>query len=169
MTRTTVTSPRRTTRPLTAALAGALFLGLLTTACGQQGRTAGSSGVVSRTESVASTGATPYVVNHYGEENTDAGRAERSPKTLVLSEFTTISDVTWQEWGAERAVGTGGVTGTWCLDACVDQPLKATVTLSDPTSVDGKEVFSAFRLSLTVKAGAYDSEDLRGKRPLVTH
>lgn len=169
MKRTTSTDNRRTGRPLTAALACAVLLGPFTAACAEQDKTAGPSGVVSRTESVAGTDVTPYVVNHYGEANADVGRAERSPKTLVLSEFTTISGITWREWGAARAVGTGKVTGTWCLQTCADKPLKATVTLSDPEAVGGRKVFSAFVLSLSGRPGAYDSEDLKGRRPLATH
>ncbi|WP_431043409.1 hypothetical protein ACQUSR_16940 [Streptomyces sp. P1-3] len=172
--RTRTTMARRD-RPaaMATALAGVAVLGLLTTACGESGKSdknaaGAASADITRSASVARTSAAPYVVNHYGEENADKGVAVRSPKNLVLSEFTSIHGVHWKQWGAKKAVGTGKVTGTWCLDKCLDKPLKATVTLSDPKTVKGKKVFSSFRLKLSGKPGAYDSEDLKGKRPLAT-
>ncbi|MFF4606059.1 hypothetical protein ACFY12_25375 [Streptomyces sp. NPDC001339] len=170
-----------------AALAGAAVLGTLATA-----QTAGATSTGATSTGATSTGATsaahhpvhpssahsgsaavrtsgtPYVINHYGEENAEHGRAERSPANLVLSEFTSLHHANWKAWSAKRAVGTGEVTGTWCLDTCLDEPLKATVTLADPKAVDGRRIFTTFTLELADGRGTYDSEDLRGKRPLVT-
>ncbi|TJZ42812.1 hypothetical protein FCH28_33510 [Streptomyces piniterrae] len=155
---------RRKRTALAAGLAGVAALGLFATA-----QVAGAApGHTAPAAGTARTNTTPYVINHYGEENADKGRAERSPQHLVLSEFTAIHDVTWQKWGAKQAVGTGKVTGHWCLDTCLDKPLKATITLSDPKTVNGRKVFSAFTLKLDGKPGTYDSEDLQGKRPLAT-
>ncbi|MEV0375185.1 hypothetical protein AB0I10_36360 [Streptomyces sp. NPDC050636] len=165
-TTTSMTPARRRKTVITAALAGAAALGLLATA--QAAGAAPAPEHTAPTASAARTDTSPYVINHYGEENADKGRAERSPKNLVLSEFTSINGVSWQQWGAKKAVGTGKVTGTWCLDTCLDKPLKATVTLSDPKTVNGRKVFSTFTLKLSGKPGAYDSEDLQGKRPLAT-
>ncbi|WP_438487913.1 hypothetical protein [Streptomyces sp. S186] len=163
MQRTTNAPRRRMTTVMATALAGVAAVGMLATA-----QAAHASTGPGHTAGVARTGATPYVINHYGEENADKGRAERSPKHLVLSEFTSIHGLQWKEWGAKKAVATGKVTGTWCLDTCLDKPLKATVTLSDPKTVNGRKVFSAFTLKLAKDSGAYDSEDLKGKRPLAT-
>ncbi|MGW1378206.1 hypothetical protein ACWD6P_28590 [Streptomyces sp. NPDC002446] len=162
----TLLSNRRTKTAMGAALAGVAVLGIFAGAQAAQAATPAHSG--SPATSVARTVGTPYVINHYGEENADRGRAERSPANLVLSEFTSIGKVTWKQWGAKKAVGTGKVTGTWCLDTCLERPLKATVTLLDPKTVDGRKVFTAFALKLSDAPGTYDSEDLRGKRPLAT-
>ncbi|MFE0189360.1 hypothetical protein [Streptomyces sp. NPDC058989] len=162
----TLRTNRRKKAAMGAALAGVAVLGMFATAHGAQAATGDRSGA--HTVGIARTAGTPYVINHYGEENADRGRAERSPAHLVLSEFTSIGKVNWQQWGAKKAVGTGKVTGTWCLDTCLDKPLKATVTLSDPKTVAGRKVFTAFTLKLSGNPGAYDSEDLHGKRPLAT-
>ncbi|MGW0731645.1 hypothetical protein [Streptomyces sp. NPDC002851] len=164
MNRTFTPSTSRISRKkavLATGLAGAAVLGLFATAQAANGATAPE-----KTTRAAAT--TPYVINHYGEENADTGHAERRPTGLVLSEFTTINHVSWKQWGVKKAVGTGKVTGTWCLDTCLDKPLKATIKLSDPKTVKGKKVYSAFTLKLAGKPGTYDSEDLQGQRPLAT-
>ncbi|MEU8780937.1 hypothetical protein [Streptomyces sp. NPDC048637] len=145
-----------------AALACVAVLGTVATATGAQAATASE-----HTASVARTSSTPYVMNHYGEENADHGKAERSPEKLVLSEFTSASDLNWK-WGTQKAVATGKITGNWCLETCQDKPLKGTLTLSDPKTVNGKKVFSSFTLKLAGGNGAYESEDLQGKHPLAT-
>lgn len=162
----TLRTHRRAKTAMGAALAGVAVLGIFATAHAAQASTVDRGGV--HATGTARTAGTPYVINHYGEENADRGRAERSPRNLVLSEFTSINEVTWKQWGAKKAVGTGQVTGTWCLDTCLDKPLKATVTLTDPKTVNGRKVFTAFTLKPADGAGAYDAEDLRGKRPLAT-
>ncbi|WP_438488260.1 hypothetical protein [Streptomyces sp. S186] len=177
-THTTHTTRRRTKRTKTViatALTGVAALGMFATAqaahasVGSAAGAGAEAGHAAHAADFARTSATPYVINHYGEENADKGRAERSPKHLVLSEFTSIHGLRWKEWGAKKAVATGKVTGTWCLDTCLDKPLKATVTLSDPKTVNGRKVFSTFTLKLAKGTGAYDSEDLRGSsRPLAT-
>ncbi|MFD5399277.1 hypothetical protein ACFWJW_34350 [Streptomyces sp. NPDC127097] len=86
----------------------------------------------------------------------------------MLSEFTSAQALHWKQWDAKKAVATGKVTGAWCLDTCLDKPLKATITLSDPKSVHGKKVYSAFTIKLAGGNGAYDSEDLKGKHALAT-
>ncbi|MEU8976709.1 hypothetical protein AB0D11_47600 [Streptomyces monashensis] len=144
-----------------AGLAGAAVFGLLTTAQAASGETV-------HPDKTVRPAASPYVINHYGEENADTGRAERRPHVLVLSEFTSIHQVNWTQWSAKGAVGTGEVTGNWCLDTCLDKPLKATISLSDPKTVHGKKVYSAFTLKLAGGATKYDAEDLQGKRPLAT-
>ncbi|AZS73336.1 hypothetical protein DDE74_22420 [Streptomyces lydicus] len=159
----TTSIARRHKTALGAALACVAVLGTVATATGAQAATASE-----HTASVARTSSTPYVMNHYGEENADKGKAERSPEHLVLSEFTTARDLDWKQWGAKKAVATGKVIGMWCLETCQDKPLKGTLTLSDPKTVNGKKVFSSFTLKLAGGNGAYDSEDLQGKHPLAT-
>ncbi|WEB45307.1 hypothetical protein MOV08_42445 [Streptomyces yunnanensis] len=162
MNRTSTTSTFRRRAVLAAGLAGAAALGLSATA------QAANGAVPAAPTKAVRTAVTPYVINHFGEENADTGRAERRPRDLVLSEFTSIHQVDWKQWGAKEAVGTGQVTGTWCLDTCLTKPLKATISLSDPKVVNGKRVYSAFTLKLAGQQGTYDSEDLQGKRPLAT-
>ncbi|MFG2831713.1 hypothetical protein ACGFWI_30285 [Streptomyces sp. NPDC048434] len=157
---------RRHKTAIAAGLACVAVLGTFATANGANAATA--SAQAAHTTSAVRAAHTPYVMNHYGEENADKGRAERSPKNLVLSEFTSAQGLNWKQWDAKKAVATGQVTGAWCLDTCLDKPLKATLTLSDPKTVHGKKVFSSFTLKLAGGSGAYDSEDLQGKRPLAT-
>lgn len=165
----TTSRTRRTKTAMGAALAGVAVLGMFATAQAADATTATQRTVATaHSTSTARANNTPYVINHFGEENADKGRAERSPKNLVLSEFTSIKRLGWKQWDAKQAVGTGEVTGTWCLDTCLDKPLKATVTLGDPKTVNGKKVFSSFTLKLAGGQGAYDAEDLHGKRPLAT-
>ncbi|MCM2579306.1 hypothetical protein [Streptomyces meridianus] len=109
----------------------------------------------------------PFVLSQ--DEEPQAKEADRRPDKLVLSEFTTVDRITWTQWREADATGTGDVTGTWCLETCQDKPLKGTVTLSDPKTVNGKRYFSAYTLQLadgTKKT--YETEDLNGKRQLAT-
>ncbi|MEU4999333.1 hypothetical protein [Streptomyces sp. NPDC021622] len=158
----------RTKTVVATALAGVAACGVLALQTAHASTSSGSAEQTARTAGVARGSAAPYVVNHYGEENADNGRAERTPKNLVLSEFTSISGLHWKEWGTKEAVATGKVTGNWCLETCLDKPLKATVTLSDPKTVNGKKVFSTFTLKLAQGTGEYESEDLQGKHALAT-
>ncbi|MDI3406491.1 hypothetical protein [Streptomyces cavernicola] len=160
---TTVTGKSRPKAALAVGLATAAGLGLLVSS--PQTANAALSG----SEGTERSSATPYVVQRSGEETPDArAGAQRRPERLVLTEFTSISGVDWARWDARDAVGSGLVTGSWCLSTCQDKPLKATLRLSDPRTVDGKRVYSAFTLTLSDRTGTYDSEDLRGKRPLAT-
>ncbi|GHI04163.1 hypothetical protein AQI88_35320 [Streptomyces cellostaticus] len=159
---TTAARTFRKNAAIAAGLAGAAVLGLFATA------QAADAGEASHAAKAAHSATAPYVINHYGEKYADTGHAERRSKVLVLSEFTSIHQVSWKQWGAKKAVGTGKVTGNWCLDTCLDKPLKATISLSDPKTVGGKKVYSAFTLKLSGHPGTYDAEDLQGKRPLAT-
>ncbi|GES31018.1 hypothetical protein AB0G60_09410 [Streptomyces angustmyceticus] len=162
----TTNPTRRHRTAIATALACAAALGTLATA--HAANAAAPSAHTAHQARAAHTAATPYVINHYGEENADKGRAERRPAHLVLSEFTSAGDLHWKQWGAKKAVATGEVTGNWCLDTCLDKPLKATLTLSAPKAVHGRKVFSSFTLKLAGGSGKYDAEDLQGKRPLAT-
>ncbi|GAA4065039.1 hypothetical protein [Streptomyces shaanxiensis] len=149
---------------LAAGLTAAVLLGAFATsqAADASGASSDDAGKAGRAV------ATPHVLNFYGEEYADTGHAERRPASLVLSEFTHIDNVKWKHWGAKKAFGTGDVSGMWCLPGCLDKPLKGTVTLSDPKTVNGKTYYSAFTLKLSGKPGTYDSEDLQGKHALAT-
>ncbi|WP_395370072.1 hypothetical protein OHU45_16295 [Streptomyces tubercidicus] len=160
----TTSIARRHKTAVSAALACVAVLGTVATATGAQAATASEQG-----SGVVRTNNTPYVMNHIGEEHADKGKAERSPERLVLSEFTSASNLDWKKWGTKKAVATGEITGMWCLDTCQDKPLKGTLTLSDPKTVNGKKVFSSFTLKLAGGKGSYDDvEDLQGKRHLAT-
>ncbi|MGW0868646.1 hypothetical protein [Streptomyces sp. NPDC002611] len=163
MNRTTTTKISRKKVVLAASLTAATLLGAFATA-----QAADAGGASSASGKVGRVVAAPYVLNHYGEKYADTGHAERRPANLVLSEFTSISKVKWQQWGAKKAVGTGEVTGNWCLETCLDKPLKGTITLSGPKTVNGKKIYAAFTLKLSGQPGTYDFEDLQGKRPLAT-
>ncbi len=113
----------------------------------------------------ADSGDRPYVVNFYGEENAD-GNPEREPGNLVVSEHSSIQQIEWQEWNGGEAVGTGLLSGIWCLPECMDEPFEATVTLSDPTDVNGDLYFSTFELEAP-DADGYVVDDMDGERPLL--
>ncbi|MDT0459762.1 hypothetical protein RM550_29275 [Streptomyces sp. DSM 41527] len=165
----TTNMTRRHKTAIGAALSCVAVLGTFATANAATAATASAhTAHTAHTASVTRAAGTPYVMNHYGEEHADKGKAERSPENLVLSEFTSAGDLNWKQWDAKKAVATGEVTGAWCGQACLDKPLKATLTLSDPKTVNGKKVFSSFTLKLAGGSGAYDSEDLQGKRHLAT-
>ncbi|MFF8788566.1 hypothetical protein [Streptomyces sp. NPDC015125] len=162
----TTNMTRRHKTAIGAALSCVAVLGTFATANAANAATA--SAPTAHTASATRAADTPYVMNHSGEENADHGRADRSPKDLVLSEFTSVGDLNWKQWDTKKAVATGEVTGNWCLETCLEKPLKGTLTLSDPKTVNGKKVFSSFTLKLAGGSGAYDSEDLQGKHPLAT-
>lgn len=157
------TSISRKKAALAAGLTAAVLLGAFATS--QAADASGASSAAGRTSHAV---AAPYVLNFYGEEYADTGHPERRPADLVLSEFTHINNVKWKQWGAKTAAGTGEVGGTWCLPACLDKPLKGTITLSDPKTVNGRTFYSAFTLKLSGNPGTYDSEDLQGKHALAT-
>ncbi|GLW23466.1 hypothetical protein DI270_001105 [Microbispora triticiradicis] len=103
-----------------------------------------------------------YVLNLQGSEQ---GRPDQRPAILVLSEFTTISEVTWHSWGPTRAVGAGRLSGTWCLPACENAPYEATVTLSNVTPVRGKGYFSRYAVAAEVPPRQRPAADLSGMLP----
>ncbi|MDP9863344.1 MULTISPECIES: hypothetical protein [Streptosporangium] len=85
-----------------------------------------------------------YVFNLHGAEE---GRADQRPTDLVLSENSSISEVTWSKWGPQAALGTGKLTGTWCLPDCETEPYTATVLLGSVQRMKGKRYFAHFGVS----------------------
>lgn len=120
---------------LGAVLAGAGSVGALLFGVGGCGSTGDRAAV---------TGATVYVMNFHG---TEQGRADYRPRDLVLSEFTTLNAMTWRSWGPARAVGTGRLSGSWCLPTCSDAPYQATVTLSHVVPARGKGYFTRYEIT----------------------
>jgi hypothetical protein len=106
----------------------------------------------------------PFVLNFYGEENT-GGNPEREPENLVLSEYSAVNKVVWEQWDGEQAVGSGLLSGTWCLPECIDDPYKTSITLSDPEEVNGELFYTTFVLD-SPQAEDAQAEDLEGERPL---
>ncbi|MEV4293976.1 hypothetical protein [Microbispora rosea] len=103
-----------------------------------------------------------YVLNL---QNSERGRAEQRPANLVLSEFSTMSEVTWRTWGPTRATGAGRISGTWCLPECADAPYAATVTLSSVVPVKGKGYFSRYAVTADVPVQHRPEADLSGVLP----
>ncbi|MEV4247028.1 hypothetical protein AB0J63_26895 [Streptosporangium canum] len=97
---------------------------------------------------VAETGASApgpiYVFNLYGAEE---GRADRRPANLVASEFSSLSELTWKKWGPYAAVGTGKLSGTWCMPGCQEEPYTATILLGGTRTVNGKRYFTRFGIT----------------------
>ncbi|MCE7080215.1 hypothetical protein [Streptomyces sp. ST2-7A] len=92
----------------------------------------------------------PMVFNYYRAEG---GRADRAPDNLVLTEFSTLNDVTWESWDGREAIGSGLLSGTWCLPDCLDDPFPAEVVLKDPEDINGEPYFTAFELEITDPSG----------------
>ncbi|MEV4460078.1 hypothetical protein [Microbispora sp. NPDC049633] len=112
------------------------------------------------TEPVAETPV--YVLNFRDSER---GRPDQRPANLVLSEFSTMSAVTWRTWGPTRATGAGKLSGTWCLPECADAPYDATVTLSSVIPVKGKGYFSRYAVTADVPVRHRPEADLSGVLP----
>ncbi|MCG5220164.1 hypothetical protein [Streptosporangium sp. KLBMP 9127] len=85
-------------------------------------------------DTVATAGITAAPIRVWNLYGAEQGRADERPADLVLSEFTTANRITWRSWGPKTAVGTGAISGTWCLPGCLDKPYPATITLSDTRS-----------------------------------
>ncbi|SFC24472.1 hypothetical protein [Streptomyces aidingensis] len=111
-----------------------------------------------------------WVFSYYGEVN----NAEIEPVHLVLSEFSTLRDLTWDTWGADSATGSGSLSGMWCLPECTDNPYQAEITLTAPEPMaggEGEQMFGTFRLEVELPAADArfaQVEDLSGERPLMT-
>ncbi|GGO17538.1 hypothetical protein GCM10010116_35470 [Microbispora rosea subsp. aerata] len=134
---------------LPAGLTAAVALAAVVTGCGSS--------------PTASTAETPvYVLNF---QDSEQGRPDQRPASLVLSEFSTMSGVTWRTWGPTRATGAGKLSGTWCLPECADAPYDATVTLSSVVPVKGKGYFSRYAVTADVPAGQRSEADLSGVLP----
>ncbi|WP_182907224.1 hypothetical protein [Microbispora sp. H13382] len=103
-----------------------------------------------------------YVLNLRDSER---GRPDQRPANLVLSEFSTMSAVTWRTWGPTRATGAGKLSGTWCLPECADAPYDATVTLSSVIPVKGKGYFSRYAVTADVPVRHRPEADLSGVLP----
>ncbi|MEV8631680.1 hypothetical protein AB0395_08490 [Streptosporangium sp. NPDC051023] len=139
------------------------LLGLMSAACG-----AGVSQVAPLGEEpvahVVSPEAEPvYVINLYGAED---GRPDQRPANLVVSEFSTLKGITWRSWGPGRAVGSGKLSGTWCLPACQTNPYDATITLSKVKKVGGKRYFTRFDIGGDFPQPDSFDDTLRGALPL---
>jgi hypothetical protein len=86
-----------------------------------------------------------YVLNRYGDEN---GFDDRRPTEYVATEFTTFSDMEWDEWEQERARGEGDLLGTWCMEQeCQNDPYEVEVELGDPVDVDGTRYFTTYTIT----------------------
>ncbi|GHC70251.1 hypothetical protein GCM10007079_01510 [Nocardiopsis terrae] len=86
-----------------------------------------------------------YVLNLYGDEE---GFDDQRPTEYVASEFTTFSDMEWDEWSGAGARGGGEVLGTWCMDqGCQDDPYDVEIELGEPVEADGTRYFSAYTVT----------------------
>lgn len=131
-------------------LTGAALL-LAVTACGQQEappRTPEETGVDGSQEQNGGSDPdpqSPYVLNRHGDEN---GFDDQRPTDYVATEFTTFSDLEWDEWSDEVARGEGEMSGTWCMDqGCQDDPYDVDVELGDPVDVNGTTYFSTYTIT----------------------
>ncbi|QEU93804.1 hypothetical protein [Streptomyces kanamyceticus] len=58
------------------------------------------------------------------------GQPLRRPTSVGLTEFVTVTGLSWRDWGGPTARATGRLGGEWCLPGCADKPYEATLTLS---------------------------------------
>jgi hypothetical protein len=86
-----------------------------------------------------------HVLNLYGDEE---GFDDQRPTEYVATEFTTFSDMEWDEWDETRARGDGEILGTWCMDqGCQDDPYDVEIELGDPVEADGTRYFSSYTVT----------------------
>jgi len=52
------------------------------------------------------------------------------PTGFGLTEFSSVSQLSWRSWGQEKAVATGRLRGMWCIPHCPDSGWPATLELS---------------------------------------
>ncbi|MEU0519747.1 hypothetical protein [Streptosporangium sp. NPDC006007] len=146
-------------RIITVAVA---VLGVATAACGAGTGTATGAGP-------GTAGETPraveqvYVINLHGAED---GRADQRPENLVVSEFSSLRKVGWRSWGPDGAVGTGRLSGTWCLPTCRKTPYTATVTLGGVKKVRGKNYFTTFSIDGDFTKPRETADTLTGNLPM---
>lgn len=143
-------------RIITVAVA---VLGVATAACGAgtgMGTETGTAEETPRAEEQV------YVINLHGAED---GRADQRPENLVVSEFSLLRKVGWRTWGLDGAVGTGGLSGTWCLPACQKTPYTATVTLGGVKKVRGKNYFTTFSIDGDFPKPRETADTLTGTLP----
>lgn len=67
-----------------------------------------------------------YVVAYMGDPL-------QRPSRLALDEFNAMARIRWESWGGGSAVGSGELSGMWCLPQCLAEPYRATITLSGLT------------------------------------
>ncbi|MFI6389210.1 hypothetical protein [Nonomuraea sp. NPDC050540] len=94
-----------------------------------------------------------YVVAYMGD-------ALQRPSDFALTEFSGMNGVRWQSWGGERAVGTGELSGTWCLPGCEAKGYPATITLSRLTRLERTGYYARF----TVTSGHEIKDDLTDQK-----
>lgn len=86
-----------------------------------------------------------FVLNRYQDEQ---GYRDESPETYVATEFTSFSEMSWDEWSDEIARGSGSMAGSWCLNLdCDEDPYQVDVELGDPVEVDGVSYFSTYEVT----------------------
>ncbi|MEV7010937.1 hypothetical protein [Streptosporangium sp. NPDC051022] len=152
----------------------AALLGLMSAACGAggvQGASPGENPVAHEaqpeaepvTQEVTPRAEQVYVINLHGNEE---GVADQRPANLVASEFSTLKGVTWRSWGPERAVGSGKLSGTWCLPGCQTNPYDATITLSKVRKVGDKRYFTRFGITGDFPGPTSPADTLNGALPL---
>ncbi|MFD9206534.1 hypothetical protein ACFVZM_09635 [Streptomyces sioyaensis] len=52
------------------------------------------------------------------------------PTGFALTEFSSVSRLSWRSWGGPKAVATGRLSGNWCLPRCTGTGYPATIELS---------------------------------------
>jgi hypothetical protein len=86
-----------------------------------------------------------FVLNRYRDES---GFPDQRPTDYVATEFTSFTDLEWDEWTDTAARGEGEVSGTWCLhEDCSQDPYDVGVELGDPVEVDGTMYFSTYTVT----------------------
>ncbi|GHD23439.1 hypothetical protein [Nocardiopsis kunsanensis] len=133
---------KRTTAPV-LLMALALCLSSCTDEVDPEGWQPGEGPAPSPTEKETEDGT--YVFNRYQDEQ---GYRDESPEVYVATQFTSFSDMSWDEWSDEIARGSGNMAGSWCLNLdCDEDPYQVDVELGDPVEVDGVSYFSTYEVT----------------------
>ncbi|MGW0731518.1 hypothetical protein [Streptomyces sp. NPDC002851] len=80
------------------------------------------------------------------------GQPLRRPTSIGLTEFVSLSELRWGDWGGATARASGKLSGSWCLPGCDDKPYDVTVTLS---GLEKQERVAYYRRA-TVEPGPHE-------------
>ncbi|RJL33095.1 hypothetical protein [Bailinhaonella thermotolerans] len=112
--------------------------------------------------SVTATG----TVRVFNLHDNESGRADASPSSLVVSEFSTLNHITWRVWGPDEAEGTGRLSGTWCVPDCPSEGFPAEVRLTEPRPGRDGYYFTRYQIRSNLPSQYGEgADDLAGTLP----
>ncbi|MEV0375184.1 hypothetical protein AB0I10_36355 [Streptomyces sp. NPDC050636] len=92
------------------------------------------------------------------------GHPLRRPTRIGLTEFSTLTQLSWRSWGKPKAVATGKLSGSWCIPQCTDSPYPATIELSRLERQENVSYYTRATVRSAHLPPADTGEDLRNVR-----